>query len=140
MAIYSLGGLTGVVAAGIEYRSASTDRARVLELSFNLVTTAGSAWTPAIGRPAAIGITPTAPITFLAENPGDPDSTVTSAIAWGTAPTAPTGFFRLARYFGQTNLLWRFDQGLVIGISSSLVEWAAVGTNIEMESYCVVDE
>jgi len=140
MAIYTLGRLTGTVAAGLEIRTTSTDRARVLELSFNLVTTAGSAWTPAIGRPAEIGITPTAPITFLAEDPADPVSTVTSAIAWGTAPTAPTAFFRRARYFGQTNLLWRFDEGLVIGVSSSLVEWAAVGTNIAMESYCVIDE
>jgi hypothetical protein len=112
-----------------------------LEVSYNLTATAGSAWTFGIGRPAAIGVTPTTPITFIAENPDDPAGTVQSAIAWGTAPTAPANFFRRFRYFGVVEVQWRFDEGLVIGISSSIAaQWAIVGTNIATEFYCVVDE
>jgi len=42
-----------------------------------------------LGRPAAKGVTPTSPAAFVDEE-GKATGLVTSAIAWGTSPTAPT--------------------------------------------------
>jgi hypothetical protein len=94
-----------------------------------------------LGRPAAIGQTPTAPITVLAEDPGDPAGTVTTALAWGTGPTAPTNFFRrisLPATVG-TGVIWTFPRGLVIPVSSSIVIWNLSSMGVS-DIYVVVDE
>jgi len=143
MAVYSLGTTTGAPAVGNaswEIRTAATDQAVFLEMFCNLTAVAASAYTFGIGRPGAIGVTPTSPITFIAENPADATGTVTSAIAWGTGPTAPTNFFRRFRLFGPTYVHWSFDDGIVIPVSSSLVLWGILGTQIAMAAFAKVDE
>jgi hypothetical protein len=45
------------------------------------------------GRPAAAGITPTSPVALVDEQSGA-DGIVTTALAWGTGPTAPAKFLR----------------------------------------------
>lgn len=126
MPIYSLANLTtgvGSGAAGLELRTASTDRAALREIGATL--NAATASTYGIGRPAAIGVTPTSPITWLAEDSGSPAGTAQTALAWGTGPTVPANFFRrwnLPATIGAGFLLI-FPAGLLIAVSASIVLW-----------------
>jgi len=142
LAIYSLANRTTNVTtanACLEIRTTSTDRPRVMEIGIFLAGATASTF--GLGRPAAIGQTPTAPITVLAEDPGDPAGTVTTALAWGTGPTAPTNFFRrisLPATVG-TGVIWTFPRGLVIPVSSSIVIWNLSSMGVS-DIYVVIDE
>jgi hypothetical protein len=59
----------------------------VQELGISLVTAAATVI--GIGTPAAIGVTPTSPQTFLREDTADQTAVTTAAVAWGTGPTVP---------------------------------------------------
>ena len=142
MAIYSLANRTSGTtsgAAALEARTAATDRAALMEMDVFLA--AATASTYGVGRPAAIGSSPTSPITVLAEDSGAPAGTVQTALAWGTGPTAPTNFFRriaLPATIG-TGVIWTFPRGLLIAISSSIVLWN-LATNGVVDCNIVVDE
>ncbi len=119
---------------------ATPGRARVIELGFFLV--AATATTIGLGRPAAVGITPTTPVDFLPEDPNDvvASGVVQSAVAWGTGPTIPTAFFRriaLPATIG-TGVIWTFPEGLVIPVSSSLILWN-LASNSVLDAYAVID-
>lgn len=142
MAKYSLGvrtsGVTNATAAW-EIRTASGDRAVVLEIGITLA--AATASTYGLGRPAAIGVTPTTPVTVLAEDSGAPVGTAQSALAWATGPTVPVNFLRrvsLPATIG-TGMVWTFPAGLVIPVSNSLVLWN-LGTNGVVDAWVVLDE
>lgn len=142
MAIYShaartSSGTTGT--AAWELRSTATDRLYVLEIGVFLA--AATASTYAIGRPAAIGVTPTSPVTVLAEDPAAPAGTGTTALAWGTGPTVPTAFFRRVSFPATigSGVIWTFPRGLIIPVSSSLVLWNAA-TNGVVDVYAVIDD
>lgn len=142
MAIYSLAqrGITGTAAAAQwEIRTTSTDRPRIYEIGVSV--TAATASIFGIGRPAAIGISPTSPQTVLAEDSGDPVGTVTAAVAWGTPPTVPVNFFRrfgIPAAIGNQIIL-TFPRGLVIPVSSSIVVWN-IGTNAVSDLWAVIEE
>ena len=94
-----------------------------------------------LGRPGAIGVTPTSPVAVLPEDSANPGGTVQSALAWGTGPTAPTNFFRrigLPATIG-TGVIWTFPKGLVIPVSSSIVLWNLAANGV-VDAYVVVDE
>ena len=97
MARYSLGvrtsGVTSATAAW-EIRTSANVRARVLEIGIFLG--AATASTYGLGRPQAIGQTPTTPVDFQPEDFADPTvvGQVQSALAWTTGPTVPTNFLR----------------------------------------------
>jgi len=143
MAIYSLrvrSTVTTNAAANEEVRTAATDRPYVTELHIFLA--AATASTYAIGRPAAIGVTPTSPVTVIAEDPAHPAGTVTTAVAWGTGPTVPVNFFRaigLPATIG-TGIIWTFPRGLVIAVSSSIVYWNLATNSAAVDNVVVVDE
>lgn len=143
MALYSLGVLTTGTASGAaawEIRTASTDRAVVREIGVFLNAATASVF--GIGRPAAIGVTPTSPVTFLAQDAASPTGTITSALAWGTGPTAPTAFLRRAGLPGAigNGIVWTFGPNeLIIPVSSSLVLWN-LQLNSAFNAYAVVDE
>ena len=141
MATYSLGAVTVNVTAGTcawEIRTAATDRALLYEIGWALGIGATGAGPDGIGRPAAIGVTPTSPLTFQAENPADPASTVTAATAWGTGPTAPTSFLR--RFKPRSGLqVATFPRGLLIPVSGSIVLWNISGA-IAADVWAYVDE
>ncbi|MBA2706318.1 MAG: hypothetical protein H0U59_00755 [Gemmatimonadaceae bacterium] len=145
MARYSLGSRTTATASGVanwELRSTATDRLRVMELG--IVVAAATASTFGLGRPAAIGVTPTSPVTILAEDSGDAAGTGTVALAWGTAPTAPTGSAYLRRVATPASIgagiVWTFgENGLVVPISSSIVIYNLSTTGVA-DIYVVVDE
>lgn len=142
MAIYS--GAQQAAAIGAsgtalwEIRTASTNRAQLVELGCSAnFATSGDQF--GIGRPAAIGITPTTPLTWLAEDPSSPAGTVTSALAWGTGPTAPVQFFRRTRLFSTYVVFWTFPQ-LWIPVSSSVVFWTiTLGTTATVDLHGTVD-
>lgn len=144
MAIYSLGVLTTGVTnatAAWEIRTSANVRARILEIGFTL--NAATASIIGLGRPAAIGVTPTSPVDFQPEDPGDPTvaSQVQSALAWGTGPTVPTNFLRrvgLPATIG-VGWVWTFPRGLVIPVSSSIILWN-LATGSALNAYAVLDE
>lgn len=142
MALYSLSQRTSGAAnasAAHETRSAATDRVAIVEIGVFLA--AATASTYGIGRPAAIGVTPTTPQTFLAEDSGDPAGTATGALAWGTAPTAPANFFRrigLPATIG-TGVIWTFPRGIRLPVSGSFVLWN-LALNGVVDIYVVEDE
>ena len=142
MAIYSLANRTTGTSSGaaaLEIRTTSTDRAVILEIGIFLA--AATASTYGIGRPQAIGVTPTSPVTVLAEDAAAPAGTVQTALAWGTGPTVPLQFFRriaLPATVG-TGVIWTFPRGLIIPVSSSIVLWN-LATNGVVDCYVVIDE
>jgi hypothetical protein len=127
--------------AAWEIRTGATPgRVKVLEIGIFLAAATASVF--GIGRPAAIGITPTSPVDLLNEDTADviASGSVQSALAWGTGPTVPVSFLRrvsLPATIG-TGVIWTFPEGLVIPVSSSLVLWN-LGTNAVVDAYAVVD-
>jgi hypothetical protein len=110
-------------AAAWEIRTGATPgRAKIMEIGIFLAAATASVF--GIGRPAAIGDTPT----------------VQSALAWGTGPTVPAAFLRrisLPATIG-TGVIFSWPQGLTIPVSSSIVLWN-LGTNAVVDAYAVVE-
>lgn len=118
-----------------EIRTDASNRAWVteLQLSGSFPTTTDRF---GIGRPAAIGITPTTPVTWLSDDDAAPAGSIQSALAWGTGPTAPANFFRRTTVFGNFVIIASFPRGLVIAVSSSLVVWTiTLGTSAVVDLY-----
>jgi hypothetical protein len=144
MALYELAvrtsGVTSATAAW-EIRSSANVRCRVMEVGVFLA--AATASTYGLGRPAAIGVTPTSPVDFLPEDPADitVSAQVQSALAWATSPTVPVNFLRrisLPATIG-TGIIWTFPRGIVIPASGSLVLWNAALNGV-VDAYAVIDE
>ena len=127
--------------ASWELRTGATPgRAKLLEIGFFLV--AATASQIGLGRPQAIGITPTSPVNFLPEDPDDAiaSGVVQSSLAWGTGPTVPTAYLRrisLPATIG-VGVIWTFPRGITIPVSSSLILWN-IGTNSLLDAYAVVE-
>lgn len=132
-------GTTG--AAAWEIRAAATPgRFRIMEIGLFLA--AATASTYGIGRPQAIGDTPTTPVDFGTEDPNDvlAANALLSALAWGTGPTVPLKFKRriaLPATIG-AGVIWTFPTGLVIPASGSIVLWN-LATNGVVDAYAVVE-
>jgi len=128
-------------AAAWEIRAASTPgRAKLFELGFFLAAATASIY--GLGRPQAIGDTPTSPVDLLPEDPNDviTAALIQSALAWDTGPTVPTAYMRriaLPATIG-AGVIWTFPTGIVIPVSGSLVLWN-IGTNGVVDAYAVVD-
>lgn len=145
MSIYSIArrttGVTNATAA-LELIASSVRRPRLVECGVFLG--AATASTYGIGRPGAAGVTPTSPVLLLPEDVNDPNATTTSsstALAWGTGPTAPTDFHRrisLPATIG-TGVIWTFPKGIVLAASATYVLWN-LATNGAVDAYVVVDE
>jgi hypothetical protein len=109
-----------------ELRTSATDRPFIREIGI-FVAVAGAAPTVGIVRPNAIGVTPTAPKTVQAVDPANPAGTVTSAVAWGTAPTLAATPLYLARAALPATVgagvifSWNPGEELVVPVSSSLL-------------------
>jgi hypothetical protein len=141
MAIFSIANRTGITtttAASLEVRAAAANRPRLLEMGIWL--NAATQSPIGIGRPQAIGITPTSPQTVLGEDAADTGLTQT-ALAWGTAPTVPLNFFRrlnIAAAIG-AGVLLTFPRGIVIPTSGALVNWNIAAVSL-YDCHIVVDE
>lgn len=91
-----------------------------------------------IGRPAAIGITPTTQVLFQPVNVSDVASGTNLATAWTTPPTVPTNFLRRINQMAQQGCAPRleFGRGVFVPLSSGLVLWnlaVGIGTDMQME-------
>lgn len=127
MALYSLAQRTTATAAANaswEIRSTSGNKPKVLQMELSQVTAVAGVF--GIGRPAALGITPTSPQTFVDESDGNgATGLTTAAVAWGTGPTVPTNFNR--RYSCLAGIgagfIAVFPGGLGLPVSGSVVIW-----------------
>lgn len=144
MATYSISQrstVTTIAAAAWELRSASTNKPKVMELGiFNGAATAS---VYGIGRPAAIGVTPTTPVTVLDESDGNGTAGVTTcAVAWGTGPTVPPNFFRRASVPATigAGIVFSWPRGLGIPASGSIVVWNITANSAVVDFHAVVDE
>jgi hypothetical protein len=142
MAVYSISNRTTNVTSGqpcLEIRTTATERAKILELTITMAAATASLF--GIGRPQAIGVTPTTPVTVIPEDAAEPTGSAQTALAWGTPPTVPLAFFRrinLPATIGAGRVI-SFPRGLVIPVSSSLVVWN-LGTNGVADIDVVLDE
>ena len=107
-----------------EVRSTSGNKPKLLVLKLTQNTAVAGVY--GVGRPAAIGITPTSPQTFIDEADGNgATGLTTAAVAWGTAPTVPSNFFD--RYSAAASIgvgfLEIYPGGLGLPVSSSVIIW-----------------
>ena len=142
MARYSIASRSVTVSSGsaaAEFIASSTDRPRIIEIGIFMA--AATASTFGIGRPQAVGVTPTSPITALAEEFADAVGTGKTATAWGTAPTVPLNFFRRIALPGAigNGIIIPFPMGLTIPASGSLVIWN-LALNGAADFYFLIDE
>lgn len=141
MPIYSISNRTTNVTIAnpcLEIIAGAAARPRIMEIGIFMAAATESVF--GIGRPAAIGITPTTPVTLLAEDNGDPAGEVTTALAWATPPTVPASFFRrisLAAAVG-TGVIFTFPKGLYIPAAGSIVIWNITATGV-IDIHVVVD-
>jgi hypothetical protein len=142
MAVYSLANRTSNVTianANLEVRSSATNRPRVMESGIFMA--AATASVVGLGRPQAIGVTPTSPVNVLSEDPADPTGQTVTALAWGTGPTVPLQFFRRANLPATigAGVIFTFPRGLAIAVSNSIVQWNISATGV-MDAHLSVDE
>lgn len=125
--MYTHAARTSGVTSGVatwELRSAAQGRLHLRELGIFLGAATASIF--GLGRPAAIGITPTTPVLGQAEDAADAVAVGATALAWGTAPTAPTSAIYLRRIglpaaIG-AGVIWTWPDGpgLIVPASSSI--------------------
>ena len=150
MARYELGintTVTTTAAAAAELRSASGNIIKMAEMGITLG--AATASTYGLGRPAAVGVTPTSPITVLADNPSESAGTATTAVAWGTGPTVPAQFLRritLPATIG-AGIIWTWPPSrFIIGPGNaaaavaSIVIWNLATNSANTNIYFVIDD
>jgi hypothetical protein len=143
MGIYSLSNRTTNVTVAnpcLEIIAGAAVRPKVLEIGIFMA--AATASTFGIGRPAATGITPTTPVTMIAEDEADPAGEVTTALAWGTEPTVPTAFFRRIALAGAvgTGIIFTFPKGLYIPAGESIVVWNISDPTGVSDIYVVIED
>lgn len=99
---------------------------RLMEVGICIVNATASVF--ALGRPAAIGITPTTPVNLVPHNSASaPSAKASLAVAWGTGPTLPAAFFRsvgLSATAGASlNPSWKFDNGIWVPPAGTIIIW-----------------
>ncbi len=134
MSLYQLGSRTSNVTTGAacwELRSGASRPLYVREVKVFMA--AATASTFGLGRPAAIGVTPTSPVTVLPVNTDDATGTGQVALAWATGPTIPTNFFErfsLVNQIGAGIILAWPNLPLVVPVSSSVILWNISATGV----------
>ena len=137
MAVYSLARRTTNVTIAnpcIEIIAGAYHAVRIIEIS--IILAGATAVTLGIGRPAAIGVTPTTPVNCLPEDTSDTMYPFTTALAWATPPTVPANFQRritLPAAVG-AGIVLPFSQGFHIEPAASLVVW-----NITTNDVCDIN-
>lgn len=122
----------------IAYTMVTDKTVKVLECGV-YIPSAGTA-TFGLGRPAAPGVTPTTPVALKGEQPNEGLLTVTTALAWGTNPTAPAAFFRRVGFPATTGsgINWIFTKGLYVLPGGTLVLWN-IATTVASDVTIVAD-
>ena len=143
MALYSLSQRTSnVTISNTTWTiiSAATNKPKIMEVGLSINAATASVF--GLGRPAAVGVTPTTPVTFLDEGDGGgPAGLTTACLAWGTLPTSPTNFLRrvsLPATIG-SGVIWTFPRGLAMPISQNVTIFNITATSVA-DVWGVVDE
>jgi hypothetical protein len=118
---------------------ANSKGAWLRSIVINLVAATASIYS--VGRPAAKGITPTTPVPLNLEQDVLTGSGVTTtALAWGTPPTAPTQFFQTASLPATVGAQYTFTfQGIWIPVGSTVVLWNGAANSV-VNATVIVDE
>lgn len=143
MAIYSLAlrtTVTTIAAASWAALSPASNEAAVMEMGY--FNGAATACVVGIGRTANTP-TLTGGVAFLAEDEGRPAGVTQAAVAFGTAPTVPTQFFRrfsLAALVGAA-VVYTFPRGITLpAAGQALCFWNITANSAVVDTHCVVDE
>lgn len=143
MAIYSLSlrtTVTTIGAASWAMLSPATNEAALME--FGYFNGAATACVVGLGRSANTP-TLTSGVAFLAEDEGRPTGLTQAAVAFGTAPTVPTQFFRrfsLAALVGAA-VVFTFPRGIVLPAGGqAIVTWNITANSAVVDIHAVVDE
>lgn len=118
------------------------------ELGITIVNATASTF--ALGRPAAIGITPTSPVAPLSYANGDPlEVRARMAVAWGTGPTIPAAYFRQVTIpaVAGSEKIWQFGRitdgalrnGIVVPAGGSIILWTLSTVSVA-DVYVVIEE
>lgn len=142
MAVYSLANRTSNVTinnTNWTLIAAATDRLYLMELGVWMA--AATASVLGFGRPAAVGITPTTPITLLAEDAAAPAGTGQTALAWATLPTAPTNYNRRMNLPGTigAGIILTFPRGFIVPVSGNAVTHNLSATGV-MDIHVVCED
>jgi hypothetical protein len=85
----------------------------------------------------------TSGVAFLAEDEGRPTGSTQGAVAFGTAPTVPTQFFRrfsMAALVGAA-VVYTFPRGIVLPAGGqAIVAWNITANSAVVDIHAVVDE
>lgn len=139
---------TGSAAPIVELIAGANKPCKVVEIGISLVNATASAF--ALGRPAAMGITPTTPVALLDVANGDAGACQSRlAVAWGTGPTIPAAFFRqsaLPAAIGAT-VVWALyapivnnnPRGITVPAGGSLILWSLTTVSVA-DIYFVIQE
>ena len=143
MAIYSSSSLTTVTtttAPSWDVKAAATNEPAIMEIG--AVNGAATACVVGLGRSANTP-TLTGGVAFLAEDEGRPTGLTQGAVAFGTAPTVPTQFFRkfsLAALIGAA-VVYTFPRGIVLPAGGqAIVAWNITANSAVVDIHAVVDE
>ena len=143
MAIYSLSQrttVTTITAASWAALSPATNEAAVMEWGY--FNGAATACVVGLGRTSNTP-TLTGGVAFLAEDEGRPTGLTQSAVAFGTAPTVPTQFFRrfsMAALIGAA-VVYTFPRGIVLpAAGAALCAWNITANSAVVDIHCAVDE
>lgn len=103
---------------------------RLVELGVTLA--AATASVLALGRPSAIGITPTSPVALQGEEPAVTAALAKGALAWGTKPTVPAAFLRRASLPAAigASFTWTWASGILIPAAGTLVLWNLASNSV----------
>jgi len=123
---------TGSGVAAVELFTGAYKQAKVVEIGIAIVNATASAF--ALGRPAALGITPTTPVSLLSPLNSTAPTGSKLAVAWGTGPTIPGAFYRQCSLpaVAGAERIWLFPSGMgiVIPIGGSLILWTLTTVSI----------
>lgn len=141
MSLFSLSQRTTASVVGTpiwEIRSGAL-KVNIAEIGLSLTGGAGPV-SYGVGTPQAIGITPTAPQTFVAEDDSGATALSVAAVAWGTAPTQPLYFVRkFDNSAVGAGVILTFPRGFMISASASAVVWS-VGVPVTCDVWAVIWE
>ena len=107
--------------ASVQLYTTAAVKFRLLECS--LVQVTGTASSYGLGRPAALAITPGTITVLQRDDSADPACVTSTALTYGTSPTAPTVYLRRwnsAATVG-VGIVWTFPRGIMIPVSGALV-------------------
>lgn len=143
MAIYSLASrttVTTIAAASWAALSPATNEAAIMEIGY--FNGAATACVVGIGRTANTP-TLTGGVAFQAEDEGRPAGLTQAAVAFGTAPTVPTQFFRrfsLAALVGAA-VVYTFPRGITLpAAGQAICTWNITANSAVVDIHCVADE